>query len=739
MSNTNIPAEFICPISQNIMRDPVLVADGYSYERSEIERWLSNHDTSPMTNLPLTNKNLIPNYSLKSLIDNFTSHNGGNITVQPLRDNRNNNVLNNNPQRDQYIESIKRITPDFKLYKKEGMVDDDIHFSINTPSVNDIANIDNRERIIHNLPVYLVMVIDISGSMSQLCESNAIEEETVYSRLELVKHSVKTIISSMNDLTHMAIIAFDTTPTVCSNFIQGNDHGKEYLTNIINSLDPRNSTNIYGAIDEALKLINNNRNRINGANTTIALLTDGRSNHDPSRGVMHELKSKYDINDIATINTFGFSYDIDYNLLDEIANFGNGSFMFIPDFSMIGTVFVNFISNIMNTCFYNCSLTIDSVKHNLGDIHFGIDKNWIGKIGKSDYNRITFEYNNGNKIGWENILNRIQIVNTIDQKEISRFKYLNILRKMINMDYNDARRLLEFLYDELSEHQDINNGLLREIHSNDNSEQEEQIMKAVSREDWKRMWGNSHILSNYWGVYHQLCNNFKDPSVQTFAESISFIYFRDIVEQKFLTIPAPAGYNRRSGRQAEYLGTPMSAVSYYNNSGSCFSGNGKVKMADGSIKLVSKIRKGDEVVDLSGRKSRIRCVVTTIVNPSSYEMVKVNDLWITPWHPVKITSTDGWKYPSRLGRTVIPGINEVYNFVLFSGVGVCINGMDVVTMGHGIINNPIISHPFFGTNRIIYDLKMYSPMGWEKGFILLDNARIIRDEKTNMVKGIRRR
>lgn len=39
-----------CPISQEIMLDPVIVSDGYTYERKNIKKWFSeNHDSSPMT------------------------------------------------------------------------------------------------------------------------------------------------------------------------------------------------------------------------------------------------------------------------------------------------------------------------------------------------------------------------------------------------------------------------------------------------------------------------------------------------------------------------------------------------------------------------------------------------------------------------------------------------------------------------------------------------------------------
>ena len=50
------------------MRDPVLCADGSTYERAAIEAWLAAHSTSPVTNLPLPHKQLVPNVFARKLI-----------------------------------------------------------------------------------------------------------------------------------------------------------------------------------------------------------------------------------------------------------------------------------------------------------------------------------------------------------------------------------------------------------------------------------------------------------------------------------------------------------------------------------------------------------------------------------------------------------------------------------------------------------------------------------------------
>jgi hypothetical protein len=53
------------------MVDPVVCADGHSYDRNAIEAWLLSHDTSPLTNQPLLSKQLLPNYIVRKMIDDF--------------------------------------------------------------------------------------------------------------------------------------------------------------------------------------------------------------------------------------------------------------------------------------------------------------------------------------------------------------------------------------------------------------------------------------------------------------------------------------------------------------------------------------------------------------------------------------------------------------------------------------------------------------------------------------------
>lgn len=102
---SGIPDELLCPITRELMRDPViasgrqrpapqhmsepahvtsvlpsgllLLPDGYSYEREAIESWIQTRNrSSPMTNLPLVTTLLTPNHSLRMAIGRWKSSRG---------------------------------------------------------------------------------------------------------------------------------------------------------------------------------------------------------------------------------------------------------------------------------------------------------------------------------------------------------------------------------------------------------------------------------------------------------------------------------------------------------------------------------------------------------------------------------------------------------------------------------------------------------------------------------------
>ncbi|KAJ4977938.1 hypothetical protein NE237_008718 [Protea cynaroides] len=70
MDEVDIPSYFLCPISLQIMKDPVTVSSGITYDREPIEKWIfsSKNYTCPVTRQPLSDADLTPNHTLRRLI-----------------------------------------------------------------------------------------------------------------------------------------------------------------------------------------------------------------------------------------------------------------------------------------------------------------------------------------------------------------------------------------------------------------------------------------------------------------------------------------------------------------------------------------------------------------------------------------------------------------------------------------------------------------------------------------------
>eukprot|EP00256_Glycine_max_P056390 XP_014623895.1 LOW QUALITY PROTEIN: E3 ubiquitin-protein ligase PUB24-like [Glycine max] len=78
MDEIEVPQYFICPISLQIMKDPVTAITGITYDRESIEQWLftNKNTTCPVSNQPLPrDSDLTPNHTLRRLIQAWCTQN----------------------------------------------------------------------------------------------------------------------------------------------------------------------------------------------------------------------------------------------------------------------------------------------------------------------------------------------------------------------------------------------------------------------------------------------------------------------------------------------------------------------------------------------------------------------------------------------------------------------------------------------------------------------------------------
>ncbi|KAI9085225.1 hypothetical protein K1719_032748 [Acacia pycnantha] len=76
-TSLNCPEEFKCPLSKQLMRDPVIVASGQTYDRTFIQKWLkAGNRTCPRTRQVLSHTVLTPNYLISEMIEQWCRSQG---------------------------------------------------------------------------------------------------------------------------------------------------------------------------------------------------------------------------------------------------------------------------------------------------------------------------------------------------------------------------------------------------------------------------------------------------------------------------------------------------------------------------------------------------------------------------------------------------------------------------------------------------------------------------------------
>ncbi|KAI3910143.1 hypothetical protein MKW98_014528 [Papaver atlanticum] len=73
--NITTPSYFFCPILQEIMEDPYIAADGFTYEYTAVRACIEKQKVSPVTRLVLPHTRLTPNHTLRCAIQEWKQHN----------------------------------------------------------------------------------------------------------------------------------------------------------------------------------------------------------------------------------------------------------------------------------------------------------------------------------------------------------------------------------------------------------------------------------------------------------------------------------------------------------------------------------------------------------------------------------------------------------------------------------------------------------------------------------------
>jgi len=345
------PEGFLCPISFQIMNDPVIDNEGNSYERESIIKWLETHNTSPITRNPLFISHLKPNRALKDIITSYL---------------QNNNLLSNAPPLI-VEEDIPPPIINTNIEKKP------IKISVN--SIENPYNNDTYVKISFNpidsditTPLDLVIVIDVSGSMDDPAkvQINNVLTDVGFTILDITKHAIKVILENMKkNVDRISIVTFSNTSNVIYNLNVITNNNINHIKSLISNLQTDGCTNIWSGLNTGLSQFSNTTDNNIHRVKSLLFMTDGVPSVHllPPKGIIDSLKNKLSHiyqNHIPSIHTFGFGYNLDTKLLVDIANIGNGYFSFIPDSGFVVTIIINSLANLLTTVSSNTKLYIDN-------------------------------------------------------------------------------------------------------------------------------------------------------------------------------------------------------------------------------------------------------------------------------------------------------------------------------------------------------------------------------------------
>jgi Mg-chelatase subunit ChlD len=702
---TTLEENYYCPITNGPMIDPVIGTDGHTYERSAIEEWLKQNQTSPITRQTMRLTELIPNIVLRNVIHKFLLEN-------PKMKNHKKQKLNQKFQKNILIESA--YLPESKLYVKL---------------------ITNEKPV--RQPCIIIFIIDVSISMdTNACIINASGESNGYTRLDFVKYTIRTMIEILESQDQICIITFSDVAKLKVDFTYMHEQGKNYAIGVLESLHTEGMTNIWDGLREGLLYISKLKDP--NINISMMLLTDGEPNTNPERGICPTLEThlfNMKLSQSFTINTFGYGYSLDSSLLESIAKIGSGINGYIPDSSMVGTVFINYLSNLLCTYLSNCKLQILSNgkiirEHNIGSIQFEQPKEII--IDNFDNNSSNLEFRL--MVGDENIktiqmnpedfkphmypsIIRYKIMGKINNSINNKITNIDEIYKNLDSFYNEIRTDLDMvIIDDVDKNQILN--YLQDWKSTETNKGG-QISSAFSCLNQFNKWG-THFLRSLMNAYiNQQCNNFKDPGVQHFGGSL-FQSIKQNADNIFSLLPAPKpSLHSRTTSQLSNMS------SYYNQSGSCYDGDGLVLMDNKTFIAVKNLKIGDLVQAFDANKNIIHDKIKFILKTKvvkTIDICNINNFKITPWHP--IIYPDQWVFPINISPVINVELDWIYNIVLEKGIAIFINNIPVITLGHGLTQNKVVDHPYYGTNKIVDDLEKMC--GHSSGIIIFDKPVIKR-------------
>jgi len=673
----SINPDFICPITGEIMRRPVIACgDGHIFDETAIARWALSHDTCPTCRQALV-PHFIVNRALLQQIQDYLVANPPPAPQNPTPP---------------FKDGVVTCTAD--MLEESGKTF--LHVQVATDPTG-----------LRQGTVY-ILGLDNSGSMGELADPES--KESLFTRMDLVYHTVNTAAAMMTENDSLALVSFSAAAKIVMEPTQMNAAGKAKLKTRLATIMPDGMTNIEAAIREMIGIAN--RPEMAGRNIVAALLTDGAETVKPSPSGTVAALTRIQMRNQWNLSTFGLGYSLDSVLLAKLAEMGGGIFGFIPDVSMVGTVFINFIATAAASGCRNAELSIKvngiESKMNTGLLSIGHPRDFFFPVVAGSAIEVSV---NGSSPAAP--------IGSASDFVKTRKLYMDLLQMAIQ--FAEARKT-EIAADTLMTLESKmsasicpqTKALLLDVKSDDATEG--QI--GMAPHYWQR-WGGHYSRSYLRTVLQRSCRlNFKDPGSLLHGKHALFEGVVADGEEKFISLPVPEPTGQRADLTAQQSASVRASAQAYMTTasqaaynGGCFAGHVRI-MAWNPIeqayyrKPISEIRPGDFVWTMQG-KAKVE-VFVTCGSKNPYQMMskvqgKDGVCLLTPFHPYMTMNGIWVTGRDTVGDESMP-ITTVYNLVLDKGHIIDMEGVFCCTLAHGI-HGKVIGHDFFGTSAVVDAMK----------------------------------
>lgn len=749
------------------MEDAMMDTEGNSYSKEAILRWLGTKQTSPLTNQPLTVSDLTPNRTLRSAIEEFKALNGASAGSDDTT------------QAQQPIQAVPVVALPPPVVKKpntgELKVAPTSILSDNTDT-NRLINVHTKISVDGSgiaTDTDIVLAVDVSGSMGGKASNN----NDGFTLLDLAKQGVRAVANTLGPSSRMGLVAFNNVAEVVLSLTPMDQKGIQLLEHALDKMHPGGQTNIGDAIEEAQELLR--KNQRTGVTANVLVLTDGAPNISPPDGEVSALQQYYDTHGhTASVSTMCFGYNADSELMNSIAHTGNGTYGFIPDASLLATVLVHYVANILSIAGTDAHLTVQPLngarlqfddtklngedrvqtaswgaRINVGTIQQGQSRDAMVKLvlpedfqPSTPYAKMILKYVDV-QCGEYRIIE--QTVNETEPQPDSLYQQArerfidtvhtaSVYGSIQQMD--EANKELNELADEMkasplldtdSKYKGLYEDLTGQVH-----------LAFTNLGNYSR-WGRHYIPSLSNAHTHQVCNNFKDNGLQDYGGML-FKTIRDHADGIVNELPPPkpsvfvGGYSRYGGSSAPAKPITRAQMQqvYNNRGGGCMDTKNSFVSVVRNGKLehirLGDLKAGDVVQTHTGEEDTVEAVV--IFEGETSVSCLANGLLITDNHPVRVNGS--WVHPHSLTTECTTSTTVGSVLLKNRSPTIMVNGTPCATLAHGIENDDVATHDYLGTEKVVEDLKQH-PNYETTGRIELPADCFVRSEETSCIVGMK--